>query len=742
MIKRITTLLVLTCCLYAQAAHENQVTLTANSLQARFDLTQKGSIVSLRQGDIEVVTHPDRAALFEISVVNGTTVRPFTNHDFEGFEVRDSARGVRFVFSRLAGQDLQVTVDIKRAGASLDFQARVDCGTQTTCSNLLFPLIQGYESLSGSGDDDRYLLPNLTGERHHSPARQLQTGRKTKLGPEGYPGTQCLQMHALYNPHGGLVMYTPDPACLPKEFNLRHQKQTNATAWYVKHYLSEVPGLSQTLTYPVRIQACGPNWYDAADIYAAWSRQQWWMEKRVLRRSWLDAMPVIANTHDNEHYSRMLPTWYAEHQAEVNALMGHRPLINDLGQWEHYGFWVAPDSFPPLGGEDAMIAASHRVRSYGNHIKHLFSCGEYWMHRDITDAVFEDTIRPMAVLPRGPTSRAGISKQFPRLGQYVYMCPTAPGYHAKLEHLVTKLTDYHHDFISMDIWPLGQPRPCHNPAHDHTPGLGKWYVDANIELIKRLQAAVFAKQPQAVFGGESMTEPYLPWMHTTLMRSTQAPVERGRSGRITKTRIPLFDYVYGDQVVEWGGQSMSQIPQCKGRLALQFVRGNLINIADKVEQRFVDFKAMGIRLDRRPEDPVPPLQLRIELGPPELRRENYAFAARANDIQRGRFNPYFSRGRSDRFPEVTVKRNGQWQTLELYAGSPAVGVLRHPADASRLWVFGNGSSETQHLRLPPIPGKSVQSTTLQNKLVRTREHGEALVEITLKPFELAVVEWE
>jgi hypothetical protein len=466
------------------------------------------------------------------------------------------------------------------------------------------------------------------------------------------------------------------------------------------------------------------------------------MEKQIPKRSWLDAMPVIANTHDNEHYSRMLPSWYAEHQPQVNALMGNRPLINDLGQWEHYGFWIAPDSFPPLGGEEAMLQAAREVRSFGNHIKHLFSCGEYWMHKDITDDVFEDYIRPMAVLPRGTATRQQLEKQFPRLGKYVYMCPTAEGYHAKLEHLVRKLAEYHHDFISMDIWPLGQPKSCHNSAHDHPPGLGKWYVDANIELIKRLQAAVFERQPHAVFGGESMAEPYLPWMHATLMRSTQAPVERTSGGRIGMIRIPLFDYVYGDQVIEWSAQTMSQLPQCKRTLALQFVRGNLINISDKYEARVVDFNAMKINPNRQPGDPIPPIKLKVKLGTPELGQENYAFAARANDIQRGRFNHYFSRGRSGRFPNVLVEDNGKWRALELYSSAPAVGVLRRPTESGLLWVFGNGAGKARRLRLAPIAGKSVRASTLDNEMGRFHEDGEELVEINLEPFELAVVEWK
>ena len=726
----------------AWAAEHQRLNIEAETLTVTFDLADHGNIVSLRSEDIEVVSNSQKALLFKINLVSGNRSSYFSNQDFEQLEVERTTEGVRFLFQQVANRDITVTVEIQRAGAALDFRIKVQCGPQTVCSDLLFPCIRGFESLSGTPLDDVYVLPHLTGQLHLNPAGQLRQGRKQKLGSEGYPGTQGLQFHALYNDRGGIIMFTPDSNCLPKEFNLGRDDEGDSLNWYVKHYCDETAGLTFEPGYPVRLQACGPSWYDAADIYAAWGRKQWWMEKQIPRRSWLDAMPAVANAHDNEHYSRMLPSWYAKHQPQVNALMGGRPLINDLGQWEHYGFWIAPDSFPPLGGEKAMIRAAREVRSFGNHIKHLFSSGEYWMHRDITADIFEKNIRPMAVLPREPVSRRQLEKQFPRLGKYVYMCPTAEGYQAKLEHLVRKLGEYHHDFISMDIWPLGQPRPCHNAAHNHPPGLGKWYVDANIELIKRLQAAVFERQPHAVFGGESMAEPYLPWMQATLMRSAQAPVERIRGGRISMIRIPLFDYVYGDQVIEWGGQAMSQIAQCKQALALQFVRGNLINISDKYEAKFVDFQAMRLDPNRQPGDSIPPIKLRVKLAPPELRRENYAFAAKANDIQRGRFNTYFSRGRSGRFPDVRVEDNGKWRKLEIYSGIPAVGVLRHPTEPSLLWIFGNSSDEKQRLRLTPVADRSIHDSMLKNEISNLVDDRRAMVEVVLKPHELAVVEWK
>ena len=51
-------------------------------------------------------------------------------------------------------------------------------------------------------------------------------------------------------------------------------------------------------------------------------------------------------------------------------------------------------------------------------------------------------------------------------------------------------------------------------------------MNTNIELLKKLHGIAHAKQPRCPFGGESMAELYLPWMHVTLMRSVSASVNR------------------------------------------------------------------------------------------------------------------------------------------------------------------------------------------------------------------------
>ena len=720
------------------------IAIDSNGLKAVFDLQSKGSITSLstQQGQVEVVSSKwSLPTLFRIGLVESGQAQYYSNLDFEQFGHQVIDGGLQFTYSGLEDKGLDVIAIIREESSCLSFGISVKCGADVVCSDLMYPYVNGFKSLSGRPAEDRYLFPFLTGEIHHNPVLRLKEPGTSMIGTQGYPGSQGVQFHALYNEKGGIVMYTPDSDCHPKRFGLQCDQNPEAAGWFCQHYFDETPGFTFVPDYVVRIQECGPSWYDAADIYAAWSRNQWWMERRTPRRSWIDAMPIIASTHDNKNYTRVPPAWIAEKQPEMNRFLGGRNLINDFQHWEHYGFWAAPDSFPPFGGEDAMVEAAKTIRSHGNHLKHLFSCGQYWLHEDITDEVFENTIKPMAIMPRDRQDRESLVEYFPTISDYVVMCPSSEEYQEKLVHYVEKLTDYHHDFISMDIWPLRQPQQCHNSNHRHPPGLGKWYVEANIRLIKKLQEKVFAKRPEAIFGGESMAEPYLPWMHVTLMRNTTQPVDRSADGKIQLERVPLFDYIYGDQVIPWSCWATSQTEICKAELSLQFVRRQLLHVSDKWHHKFVNFGAMGIEKNRKAGDPVPDIVLDVKLGGPELRQENLSFAEKVNELQCGRFNDYFSRGRSWRIPDGFVYADSQWKTLEVYEERPTVGAVRHPDNENILWVFGNGWNEKQILRLRPLVKNDIANSSLKNPPGQVDHDNQSCLEIVLEPFEIGYVEW-
>ncbi|MFC1737207.1 DUF6259 domain-containing protein [Candidatus Hydrogenedentota bacterium] len=540
--------------LYADSGHDPRslIEVAAGDLSMKFDPGYKGGITSVKNGALEIV-RPDleMPTLFKIGVVEGARDVYYTNLDFKNFSWERGKYDTQLHFGELKdGRQLAITISVASAYGSIRFGCTVDCGTDMVCSEIMYPYINGYKSLSGDPNEDKYLYPHLTGEWHANPARELREKGGPFFGTQGYPGTQGVQFHSLHTKDAGVLMYTPDPECNPKWFTIHKNKKSGSMAWTCRHYFDETPGFRFKPKYEVRIQACGPSWYDSAEIYAEWGRKQWWMKKEKERPGWLDKMPLMINVYDNEHYARNEPEWIAERQEEMNKIVGPRELCHTFWSWEHYGHWVAPDSFPPVGGEEAMIAASKKIRDLPNtHLRHMFSCGKYWLHKDITDEIFDTQIMKMAVHPRGRFKNSDLIKVFPNISTNVNTCPSSLEYQAKLFHLVQKLVEYNHDFISMDIWPLGQPNPCYNKHHNHPPGLGRWYVDANIAMLKKMHSIVFAEEPAAIFGGESMAEPYLPWMHATIMRSASSPLGRGKSGRVDYVRVPMFAYIYGDKCI-------------------------------------------------------------------------------------------------------------------------------------------------------------------------------------------------
>jgi len=91
-----TLSMILICCAAAPAAEKQHLTLATRTLKVTFDLANHGNIVSLRSEGIEVVSNPQKALLFMISLVSGNRSRYYSNQDFEQFETRKSGLPYEF----------------------------------------------------------------------------------------------------------------------------------------------------------------------------------------------------------------------------------------------------------------------------------------------------------------------------------------------------------------------------------------------------------------------------------------------------------------------------------------------------------------------------------------------------------------------------------------------------------------------------------------------------------------------
>lgn len=154
--------------------------------------------------------------------------------------------------------------------------------------------------------------------------------------------------------------------------------------------------------------------------------------------------------------------------------------------------------------------------------------------------------------------------------------------------------------------------------------------------------------------------------------------------------------------------------------------------------------AMDISRIRQAEDPVPKIKLRVKLGNAQLREENLKHAAMLNDIQRGKFSHYFSRGRGWRYPNSFARAatETEWRKLDIYDTDPAIGALRHPESDRVLWVISNSRKQKVSVRLQAIEGKSVVNATLKAEPKTVAVGGRQYSEIDLEPLEAALIEWQ
>jgi len=716
---------------------DKTVSLEAGKLELILDMSMNGGVVLLGNDSVNLVSPAwTQPTLFAVGHVIDRREELLTSLDFEEFSYSKTRSGLQLHYSNPKGQDIQVTISISVVEDHFSLQASVDCGSSAVSSGLYFPYFSGYESLSGNPEEDYYLAPHMSGQLFPDPARTLWGLNRRILDTDGYPGSQGMQFNALYNEKGGVMVYTPDTESHPKRFDMMKHRGDSSVALVLLHYFDETPGFAFETPYEIRLSAMGGSWYDAADIYAGWGRNQAWMEKKTERPDWLDRIPIQAAVHNNENWLRCPPAWYAEHQPEMDNILGPRDKVASFLNWEHYAPWIAPDAFPPLGGEVAMIKAAGQTRERGSHLKHLYSCSRYWMHEDITDEYFDSIVLKMAAIQRWETGREDMTRHHNHVGDFVITCPGSADYRESIIAYAAKVAgDYHHDFMSMDIWPASQPVPCHNPEHGHPPGLGRWYVEANLELVEGMQEAVFEVQPGAVFGAEGMAEPYMPYLHAYLMRSASAPLERDQ-GRIVKIRVPMFDYVYGDQFVSWEGYSTTRAGTCRAETALQFVRGKMMHISDRWHPKYFN-------IPKTVETGMVTLREDVVLGDDEVRRKDLKFAAALHDFQNGEFNEYFSSGRTGRIPEAYAfdQENDQWNRLKIYDLRPAVGVLQLDEEAKMIWVFGNGWEEHIRLRMKSGPSEMLQST-LKNQPEAVDFKGAKYLEIQLSPLEFGAIEWE
>jgi hypothetical protein len=425
---------------------------------------------------------------------------------------------------------IEVRVENRDANAFSFWTLAIDNGTSATIREVTFPNV-AIGPLGGTSEDDEVVFPRGPGERRVDPFHH-----RVNYSSEYPTGWGSYQFMTHYEPRkGGLYVATHDPVASTKRFETRTIVDRGTTAVLMAFHWpaadSSVPGNDFRMPGPAVIALHRGDWYDAAQIYREWARQEakWWPrdETRADTPRWMHEIAIWAQTGGTTQsvvgpvsdFARYMGVPTAFHWYNWHAI----PFDND---YPHY--FPAKPGF--ADGVRALQKAGVRVMPYIN--------GRLW-DSDLAD--FQ---------AKGIAAATKNEKGEPYLEEYgskqklAAMCPTTPLWRDIVTSIVLRLLgpECGVDGVYIDQIAAAAPRLCYDRAHGHPLAGGHWWTaDGYWPMLERLQCEMQALDPQKMITTECNAEPYIHVMDAYLTWHWQ------HDGQ-----LPVFPAIYGGVIQMYG----------------------------------------------------------------------------------------------------------------------------------------------------------------------------------------------
>ena len=450
---------------------------------------------------------------------------------------------------------------------------RIAVRSATPCriAEVRFPLVQLRPPFSGSGEEDRVLLPYCDGYVIRDPAKSSFDRRIS------YPGAASMQMMAAYDPMAGLLLASRDTQAHAKTFCARQRGKGLELG--ITHRLPHTPVTEWELGYDVALAGLRPSsgikkitWEAAADLYRQWAVQQPWCRRTMAQRVATGDIPkwivepslfltfsLRGQTADGTPGNRL--PMAAEQIDRWSQVVG-TPITALLMSWEKHDTWVTPDYFPPYGGEAEFTAVTQKLHAHGHRTLAFLSGLNWTLHKDLAgpgrphvvvddEAEFNRRGRPWAI--SDAQGKAAISGEPTKgVGQVAKICPGTPLGREILLDSSLHCQKLGFDCVQVDQIVGGGMPACYHPRHDHPPGGGNWSAKTLYRIFAEIREAGKAADPDFAFSLEEPGEFFLPILDTYHARDLhQGRWPRSGAGVLG---VPLFTHVYHDFLPGYGSE--------------------------------------------------------------------------------------------------------------------------------------------------------------------------------------------
>lgn len=492
--------------------------------------------------------------------------------------------------SPLPGREIQVVVRVRLENDSplSAWRSEVRNVGAATVDQLVCPIVSGIVEVGDSPPGEAIAFPRQ-GEgylfKDPYPVRDrlpLCAGP----GPESpdvgvgrlhgrYPGNIPLQFFCYYHDQAGLYFATHDAGQNVKSFDVApNEGWGESPVFSISHFPSE----GGALEYDTVLGVFHGDWYDAAEIYKGWARQQWWCEKKLWDRDIGDWMRKGFGVFQMSNYG--IPKLDVNHSmteiAEVvNGLSEEAgvPLLALVFNWEGGGAWTGPKGFfPPRQGEAEFKEAMTKLRDAGNH-GFVYITGGCWYLKLPYDppfdswSEFEAEGRPHAI--KDANGEAAIGRWYAGW-ESTRICAHTSYTQEQTASILLECLDLGCTVVQIDNFPCGGGESCYDPSHGHPLGYGPWWSEAWGKLLAEARLQAKAKSPDCAISTEGIAENFIPWLDLYDHRAGNMEYFGHYSPGMPMggETIPLFNYVYNDYI----GSCCAAMPECNRPEVLYWTR--------------------------------------------------------------------------------------------------------------------------------------------------------------------------
>lgn len=462
-------------------------------------------------------------------------------------------------------------------------------------------------NLIGAGGDGSVFWPALEGvviedlekrEKSHLPYQEIEYPNPGWCGY--YPGAVAFQFMSYSC--GGQTLYFGfhDSAHTTKE--IEYRRDENGVRLVHKVYMDAARAGKHALDYPVVLSALDGDWTSAAEQYRQWVSTVNTAVRVTERKdlpSWLEDSPIVVTypiTGVGHHSGKTQPNGFFPFDRALPTLeklgvdLDSRLLVL-LMHWEGTAPWAPPYVWPPRGGEEGMKSFADGLHAK-NHLLGLYCSGTAWTNTaDTGDGTYnrtaelesENLIRHMCRGPKGEYSCKICNGEGIRLGYDI--CAATDFAQDVMAGEARKIASAGVDYIQLFDQNLGcAAYQCHDTAHGHSAGPGKWGVTAMRKLLAQVRATLKAAGAEHVLLGceAASGESYMQDLPINDLRFHMAYC-MGRP-------VPAYSYLYHEYGCNFmGNQVEALVPidekaspwNLALRLAHSFIAGDLLTIVIK-----------------------------------------------------------------------------------------------------------------------------------------------------------------